>query len=36
MAYIYIVKRFPIVGGVKPKGWPNVAGARTQPAPAHS
>ena len=36
MAYIYIVKRFPIVGGVKPKGWPNVAGRRAQPAPAHS
>ncbi len=36
MAYVYIVKRFPIVGGVKPKGWPKVPAPRTQPAPAHS
>ena len=36
MAYIYIVKRFPIVGGVKPKGWPGTAVPQTQPAPAHS
>ncbi len=36
MAYIYIVKRFPIVGGVKPAGWSNVAAPQTRPAPAHS
>ncbi len=36
MAYIYIVKRFPIVGGVKPEGWPKVAAPQAQPAPAHS
>jgi len=35
MAYIYIVKRFPIVGGVKPKGRPMMA-QHSQPAPAHS
>jgi Ni/Fe-hydrogenase subunit HybB-like protein len=37
MAYIYIVKRFPIVGGVKPESRPVTAGgSQTQPAPAHS
>ncbi|MFW6205856.1 MAG: NrfD/PsrC family molybdoenzyme membrane anchor subunit [Gemmatimonadota bacterium] len=36
MAYIYIVKRFPIVGGVKPPGWPKVAVPQSRPAPAHS
>jgi len=38
MAYIYIVKRFPIVGGVKPESRPVTvgSGSQTQPAPAHS
>lgn len=35
MAYIYIVKRFPIVGGVKPAGRPATAPPHAQPAPAH-
>jgi Ni/Fe-hydrogenase subunit HybB-like protein len=34
MAYLVIIKKFPIIGGVKPAGWPSVVAPDARPAPA--
>ncbi len=34
MLYLVIIKRFPIVGGVKPAGWPNVPAPISPPVVA--
>ena len=36
MAYVVIVKKFPIVGGVKPEGWPQPLARDARPVAARS
>jgi Ni/Fe-hydrogenase subunit HybB-like protein len=36
MLYLVIIKKFPIIGGVKPKAWPRTSAPVSRPAPARS